>query len=110
MNRHEQLRERALAFHRAHPEVMAEFCRLALNAIERGVEHWGAKGVMEVVRWKLEVEGGQVFKINNNFTAFYARGFERKYPEHKGFFEFREQTSARTTARIGDDQPQHAHS
>jgi hypothetical protein len=64
------------AFHRAHPEVWEMFERFALQkAREHGRTHYGAKSVMERVRWETEAGGGEPFSINNNWTAFYARRF-----------------------------------
>ena len=79
-----------LTAHKESPEVWRYFEKFALEAIASGREHYGAKGIMERVRWHTEIEHGVDFKCNNNFTAYYARIFAAKYPEHAGFFEFRE--------------------
>lgn len=80
-----------IKFHRANPTVWEEFERLALSAIRSGVRRWSAKGIAEVVRWTFAVEQrSSVYKVNNNYVAYYARCFALKYPEYEGFFEFRE--------------------
>jgi hypothetical protein len=81
--------DRFLAYHNQHPEVWQAFERFALEAAEvRG--RYGAKGIMERVRWHTEITRGEDFKANNNFTAYYARIFVAKHPRFSGLFEFRE--------------------
>jgi hypothetical protein len=94
-SRHEELHRQVTQFHHAHPEVWTYFERFTLELIRAGRTRYGAKGVMERVRWETAL-GGEGFKINNNFTAFYARRFERLHPEHEGFFAKREQVSMST--------------
>ena len=48
--------------------------------------------------FKLENNGE--FKLNNNYRAFYARAFMKKYPEYAGFFRLREQTSEKENASL----------
>lgn len=75
----------------ANPQIWQAFERMALSLIAKGVKHWGAKAIFEVLRYQTAIEGNDGFwKINNNFHAGYARKFVAKYPEHKGFFELRE--------------------
>jgi hypothetical protein len=76
-------------WHYANPLVWKEFERLSLELIARGITHYGAKSIMEVVRWHRAICGGADFKINNNYSAYYARIFEMKHPGHTGFFEMR---------------------
>lgn len=79
-----------LGWHTKNPQVWKMFESVALEAIQNGIERWGAKGIAEVVRWRLSIEKKGEFKLNNNFPAYYARVFALKYPRHKEFFEFRE--------------------
>lgn len=76
-------------YHRDNPKVWPWFERFALEAAKRGKQR-GAKAIMERVRWEAEIEQGGEFKANNNYTAYYARVFVKKYPQYNGFFEFRE--------------------
>lgn len=87
-----------LQAHRECPDVWKYFEKFALDAIASGREHYGAKGIMERVRWHTEIEHGIDFKCNNNFTAYYARIFAAKYPVHADFFEFREVSGLRRAA------------
>lgn len=70
------------------PEVWQHFERITLDLIQRG-KRAGAKAVWEKVRWEIAVEGGKDFKANNNFCSYYARAFELKHPQYRGFFEKR---------------------
>lgn len=95
IDRHEELRRQCSAFHADHPEVWMAFEQYALEVIRAGYHHYGAKAIMERVRWQLDMSRGpdDRFKINNNYVAFYARRFERLHPQMAGFFRHREQTS-----------------
>lgn len=83
-----------LVYHKAKPEVWQHFERFALSVWESGRKKYGAKGIMERVRWHVEIESNnkEDFKVQNNFTAYYARIFLIKYPEAKEaeFFNIKE--------------------
>jgi hypothetical protein len=79
------------AYDEAHPEVWLAFEEAALRLIDKGVHHYGAKAIMEYIRYHTALTtGDDFFKVNNSFTAGYARKFIEKHPEHKDFFELRE--------------------
>lgn len=81
-------------FHRDNPKVWEMFERFALATVSRGKHHYGAKAIMERVRWEMDFQTfGDSFKINNNHIAFYARMFLRKHPSCAGFFATRKQTA-----------------
>ena len=73
-----------------HPVIWRLFKQTALEAIRKGFKHYSSKSIFEVIRWN---RGGEIkkdgFKINNNYTANYARKFMKEFPEHEGFFETR---------------------
>lgn len=78
-------------YHEANPEVWELFEFYTLKAIQSGFKHYGAKSIMERIRWHTNVETtGDTFKISNNHTAYYARYFEKKHPCFKGFFRIKE--------------------
>lgn len=77
-----------LNYHESNPEIWKHFNRFALLAAVSG-KKIGAKAIFERVRWEVEIENSQDFKVNNNYAAYYARAFELKHPQYKGFFEFR---------------------
>ena len=100
--RHDELRDACNAFHVKHPEVWRLFCRFTLEMLATGRSHYGAKAIMERVRWETDAGGrSPALKINNNFAAFYARRFARLHPDHAEFFRTREQTS-KGVQYIGD--------
>lgn len=77
-------------FHRRNPQVYAAFERFTLEAIRSGASKIGAKAVWERMRWWAHVESrGDDWRLNNSWTALYAREFLRRHPEHKGVFELR---------------------
>lgn len=79
------------AYDRANPQVWLAFEEAALRLIDAGRDHFGAKAIMEHIRYNTALTtGDDFFKVNNNFTSGYARKFVKKYPEHKDFFELRE--------------------
>ena len=69
-------------------QVWQAFRNKAL-AIARKREYYGAKAIMEVVRYESIVSERGEFKVNNNITACFARVFVLMYPQHKDFFRLR---------------------
>lgn len=81
---------RAVRYDVENPGVWQEFERLALDLIGRGIQHYGAKAVMEVVRYHRTVRSNDPhFRVNNTFTSYYARKFIRRYPQYRDFFDMR---------------------
>ena len=78
------------AFHAANPEVYHLFKRFAYDAIRRHHQHFSSDMVLHRVRWETGVvTTGNLYKINNNYSAFYARLFMLQHPAHQGFFRCR---------------------
>jgi hypothetical protein len=92
-------------FHVENPEVWKLFKQFSLNAHDAGRQHYSAKAVFERIRWHIEIEtlGGEV-KLNNNFTAHYARMFHIYRPDLDGFFRNRKLTSEADSAADDDKQ------
>lgn len=77
-------------FHQENPEVFGLFKALCDDVRNAGKTKYGAKAVMEVVRWKVNVyTHGDEFKINNNYTSCYARLLMIEDPSFDGFFQLR---------------------
>lgn len=78
-------------YHERNPHVWVLFRRFTLEAIASGRSRIGAKMIAERIRWEtfIRASNGDDFKINNNFTAYYARRFMAEYPEHEGIFQTR---------------------
>lgn len=94
----ESIQERFEAFHRDHPEVWAEFERLALILLDkhrRGLVKWiSAKHVFEKMRadyyFSDKPTDREPFKLSNDFTSRYARLLLEKHPEFEGVIRLRE--------------------
>jgi hypothetical protein len=100
-SRKDEMREQTAAFHKQHPEVWNMFVKFTFQMIDRGYKNYSAQhGIFARIRWEHDSggDGVTVFKLNNNYSAFYARRFMKMYPEHEGFFRTRKQTSGEEDA------------
>jgi len=84
-------RAKYLAYNKANPEVWRLFKKFTFEMIRRGRKRYSADAMIHRIRWEMDmrVESEDGFKINNNFTAHYARRFIKSFPEHADFFEIR---------------------
>ena len=76
----------------AGKEAVRLFVELAHAAKCRGFRRYGAKAIMEAVRWEHKLKHGPQapgLKINNNYPTYIARHVEKAYPDLRGFFEKR---------------------
>ena len=77
-------------YHEENPVIWKQFKKTTLEAISKGFNNYGSKGIFEVIRWN---QGGNIkedgFKLNNNYTSDYARKFMFEFPNHKEFFRIR---------------------
>lgn len=80
--------ERFEKYHRENPHVYAMFKKFALQSASRR-SRFSARAVFHRMRWQSMIEGNDEFKINNNYSPYYARLFEQEYPDLAGFFEKR---------------------
>ena len=89
--------ERFEAFHARHPEVYAGLLRLCREWRAAGRTAWSIKGAFEVLRWERHIGGladpAETWRLNNNYTALYARKLLELHPELQGLFELRERRS-----------------
>jgi len=78
------------------PDVYAHFRSIALDLWRRGVTHYGAKAIVEVVRYHRILQGVDAdgFRINNDYTSRLARRAIEDCPELSEFFELRQIKSA----------------
>lgn len=77
-------------FDALNPVVWALFQRFTNDLLAVGYRHGSADAVLHRVRWETAIGmGDQGFKINNNFTPYYARKYHQKYPHREGFFRLR---------------------
>lgn len=77
-------------FHRDNPHVYTNLVNLTREGIAQGRERIGMKMLFEVLRWNTPLNtSGEDFKLNNNYTAFYARMIEARNPDCRGIFGMR---------------------
>lgn len=81
-------------FHRDNPEIYRMLVRDAHKVQSKG-KRCSIYLLIERVRWfmTIETEGKQAeeFRINNNFSPFYARKLMAEEPGFKDFFQIRDQ-------------------
>lgn len=78
------------SYHEANPHIYRKFEELTLETIKKGFKNYSSAGIFELIRWHSATSAiGDCFKLNNGYKPFYARLFEKKHPEHKGFFRTR---------------------
>ena len=94
------LLEKFEIYHAENPvvyELFKEFARKARNA---GFDSYSSKAIFERLRWHMNIETkGDPFKLNNNYTSFYARMMMDDLPAYNTFFNTREQRNL-TDAQI----------
>ncbi len=86
-----------LAFHEENPEVLDLFITFSKLARKRR-KSYGAKSIAEQIRWHVNIErGNDSFKLNNTFTAYYARlVLESNKKLFKDFFKTRKSPNTTT--------------
>jgi hypothetical protein len=86
-----KLEQEFLDFHGKNPCVYELFDNFTRLLLDRGYEHHSADAVLHRIRWATTVETTEAdFKINNNYSAYYARLWMKNNPAHEGFFRCRE--------------------
>lgn len=86
----ETIDDRFVAFHRANPHVYQALRALSLDTRRVGVKRWSVDAAMHIVRWRYRLQTkGSEFRIDNSFSALYARMLMEREPELLGFFELR---------------------
>ena len=88
--------ERFTRFHEANPWVYTALVRLCRDMKSRGRDRLGIKMLFEVVRWEYtrHTVSDQPFRLNNDFSARYARLIEAQEEDLIGMFAMRELRAA----------------
>lgn len=87
----DDLIERFRAYDAENPRVYELFRRFATEALLAGHEHFSADAICHRIRWETAVvTRGELFKLNNNYVAFYARKLMEEDSRFAGFFRLRE--------------------
>jgi hypothetical protein len=89
-------------YDRENPEIYELFKSFAFEMIRAGREHYSARTVIHRIRWHtdLHARSDDGFKINNDYSPFYARKFEREFPQHAGFFAKRHSVADREATHV----------
>ena len=88
-------------YHSEHPEVYQKLVSLAYEWKNHGGVKLGMKTLYERLRWEWhvgDIKDSAGFKLNNNFTAIYARKIMKENPDLKGLFELRERISTKSVS------------
>jgi hypothetical protein len=77
-------------FDRENPAFYRMFCRFTLQLLAAGHNRLSSKLIVERIRWEtMLASNDNDFKVNNNFTPYFARKFMSDFPNHEGVFETR---------------------
>jgi hydrogenase maturation factor len=88
-----------IEFDTQNPEVYRQLVRLARQWRAAGKAKLGIKTLFEKLRWEWHVAGlteSDGYKLNNNFTALYARKIMKNEADLDGLFEIRSLASERS--------------
>jgi len=90
MSSRDPIEEKFRVFHKENPDVYDELVRLARRVRGAGRSRYGIATLFEVMRYRRDIKTtGDVFKLNNNFRALYARKLMSENPELRGLFSTR---------------------
>ena len=73
-----------------NPHVWRLFKKFTFEVIRAGHTRFSADSILHRIRWETAViTTNSHYKINNNFSADYARKFICEFPQYSRFFEMR---------------------
>jgi len=89
--------ERFDVFHAANPAVYQWLVKHARDLTRQGHKKIGIKMLFEVLRWRSMIRtttaAGEEFKLNNDYSAHYARRIMERERDLAGVFHIREQNA-----------------
>ncbi len=82
-------------FNQANPKIYELFKEQVLRAQKAGKKKVSSKAIINYIRWEMHIKttSEDGYKINDAFTAMYARKYVHDYPHNKSLFEFRKRKS-----------------
>ncbi len=87
------MRERFEDFHGRHPEVYDGLLDVSRRFRMRGRGRWSIWAAFAVLRWERRMAGlpdaDELYKLNNNYTGYYARKLMDENADLAGIFELR---------------------
>lgn len=82
--------EKMYEYHYRNPELYDAFKRFTFEAIQSGFRNFGARMIIEKIRWETGVVARDSnFKIDNGIGAFYSRLFMAEFPHFREYFRTR---------------------
>lgn len=85
-------------YDKEHPRTWELFLHYSIKTKAKGFQNYSAKAIFELIRWHEGLpQGHDAFKIDNIYTADYARKLMNLKPEFKGFFRTRDLKAKRVT-------------
>ncbi len=84
--------ERFALFNERNPEVLEQLESMCAELVARGRSRFSLKTLVEVLRWNywfMTDDPTSHFKLNNSYTALYARLIIERNPQWDGLFEMR---------------------
>jgi len=88
--RKETIQQKFSRFHQRNPHVYDMIVTISKRMQQSGVNKFGMKGIFEYLRWQYAMQTqGDRYKLNNVFTAMYARMIMEREHGLRGFFETR---------------------
>lgn len=85
-----KVRERFLKYHRDNPHVYDLFKEYARKVREDGLKKFSARGVFDILRWRVAFETKGEFKVGNDVSPYYARMLIHEDPTFAPFFTLRQ--------------------
>lgn len=76
-------------YDRENPHFWVLFRSITLEYIHSGRPRISSKLICEEIRWHYFKGGSEHLKMNNNYTAWYARKFLLEFPQYAGFFNLK---------------------
>ena len=91
IRRRETIQQKFTRFHSRNPHVYKAIIDICNGLKQSGINSFGMKGIFERMRWEYAIQTqGEPYKLNNNYTALYARMIMECEAGLRGFFETRE--------------------
>ena len=88
----ETIKESFDRFHEQNPQVYEAFKEQVKIALKAGKKKMSAKAIINFLRWSMFLETTDdtcEFKINDSYSAHFARLFVERNPRFDGIFEMR---------------------
>lgn len=82
-------------FHQDNPQVYKWFKHYAVILWNRGYRRYSSDGILHIIRYRVAIrkDPREQFKINNNYSALYARMLINDDVRFNDFFELRSRKS-----------------